>query len=265
MADTPERGADTPERGTDTPERGTGMPERGAGFWAHRGLIAVATGTALAEAGLLLVVAPAARALAPQATALPPLAVFHDLRWLDRAPPSWPLFVLLLAGVLLARSAVNAVLVRLAWPAGSAPPAPLAAWRHALGFTAFACLLLSPLASLTLGLAVLPFSWPFLTTLAVMLLIAVPLSHGGVTGSWWRMLPPPVAVGWLLADVAVLSAAAAAIGGLPAGVALAVTALAGLVNARAWYGLTAAVAARAQRQLAPARRWLPGPARSSPR
>ena len=261
MADTPERGADTPERGTDTPERGTGMPERGAGFWAHRGLIAVATGTALAEAGLLLVVAPAARALAPQATALPPLAVFHDLRWLDRAPPSWPLFVLLLAGVLLARSAVNAVLVRLAWPAGSAPPAPLAAWRHALGFTAFACLLLSPLASLTLGLAVLPFSWPFLATLAVMLLIAVPLSHGGVTGSWWRMLPPPVAVGWLLADVAVLSAAAAAIGGLPAAAALAVTALAGLVNARAWYGLTAAVAPRAQRQLAPAGRWLAGPAR----
>ena len=244
----------------ETPERGADTPERGAGFWAHRGLIAVATGTVLAEAGLLLAVAPAAQALAPQATALPPLAVFHDLRWLDRAPPSWPRFVLLLAGLLLARSAVNAVLVRLAWPAGSAPPAPLAAWRHALGFTAFACLLLSPLASLTLGLAILPFSWPFLATMAVMLLVAVPLSHGGVTGGWWRMLPPPVAVGWLLADVAVLSAAAAAIGGLPTAAGLAVTALAGLVNARAWYGLTAAVAAHAQRQPAAARRWLARPA-----
>ena len=242
----------------ETPERGADTPERGAGFWAHRGLIAVATGTVLAEAGLLLAVAPAAQALAPQATALPPLAVFHDLRWLDRAPPSWPRFVLLLAGVLLARSAVNAVLVRLAWPAGSAPPAPLAAWRYALGFTAFACLLLSPLVSLTFGLAILPFSWPFLATMAVMLLVAVPLSHGGVTGGWWRMLPPPVAVGWLLADVAVLSAAAAAIGGLPAAVALAVTALAGLVNARAWYGLTASVVARTQREPAPARRWLAG-------
>jgi hypothetical protein len=94
-----------------------------------------------------------------------------------------------------------------------------------------------------------------------MLLIAVPLSHGGVTGSWWRMLPPPVAVGWLLADVAVLSVAAAAIDGLPAAAALAVTALAGLVNARAWYGLTGAVAARARRQPDPARRWLAGPAR----
>jgi hypothetical protein len=235
-------------------------PERGAGFWAHRGLIAVATGTALAEAGLLIAVAPAALALAPQVTALPPLAVFHDLRWLYGAPPSWPRFVLLLTGLLLARSAVNAVLVRLAWPRGSAPPAPLAAWRHALGFTALACLLLSPLVSLTFGLAILPFSWPFLATMAVMLLIALPLSHGGVTSSWWRVLPPPVAVSWLLADVAVLSAAAAVIGGLPAA-ALAVTALAGLVNARAWYGLTAAVAARAQRQPAPARRWLAGPGR----
>ncbi len=156
------------------------------------------------------------------------------------------------------------MLVRLAWPAGPDPPAPLAAWRHALGFTAFACLLLSPLASLTLGLAVLPFSWPFLATMAVLLLIALPLSHGGMTGGWWRMLPPPVAVSWLLADVAVLSAAGAAIGGLPA-TALAVTALAGLVNARAWYGLTAAVAARAQRQpaqrQAAATRWPAGPAR----
>jgi hypothetical protein len=259
MADTPERGAGTPQE-AGTPQRGADTPQRGAGFWAHRGLIAVATGTALAEAGLLIAVAPDARALAPQATALPPLAVFHDLRWLDRAPPSWPRFVLLLAGLLLARSAVNAVLVRLAWPAGSAPPAPLTAWRHAAGFTAFACLLLSPLASLTLGLAILPFSWPFLATMAVMLLIAVPLSHGGVTGSWWRMLPPPVAVGWLLTDVAVLSVAAAAIDGLPTA-ALAVTALAGLVNARAWYGLTGAVAAQAQRQPTAARRRLAGPAR----
>ncbi len=236
-------------------------PERGAGFLAHRWLIAAATGTALAEAGLLIAVAPAAVALAPQVTALPPLAVFHDLRWLYGVQPSWPRFTLLLAGLLLARASVNAVLVRLAWPCGQAPPPLLAVWRHALGFTAFACLLLSPLVSLTLGLAILPFSWPFLATMAVMLLIALPLSHGGVTGSWWRMLPPPVAVSWLLADVAVLSVAAAAIGRLPAAAALAVTALTGLVNARAWYGLTVAVAARARREPAPARRWLAGPAR----
>jgi hypothetical protein len=216
--------------------------EAASGFTAHRGLIAFATGAAMAEAGLLIAFAPAARALAPQVTAVPPLAVFHDLRWLYSAQRSWLDFALLLAGLILARSAVNALLVRLAWPRGTEPPAAAAALRCALIFTVFAFLLMSPVVSLTLGVAVLPFSWPFLGTLPVLLLIAVPLSHGGVTGDWWRMLPPPAAVGWLIADFAVLSAAAAAIGRLPAAGTVAVAGLAGLANARAWYGLTGAVA-----------------------
>src|SRR5215471_12422433 len=137
--------------------------ERATGFLAHRGLIAFATGAAMAEAGLLIVFAPAARALAPQVTAVPPLAVFHDLRWLYSAQRSWLEFALLLAGLILARSAVNAVLVRLAWPVAGEAPAPLPALRCALGFTVFACLLISPVASLALGVAILPFpgpSWP---------------------------------------------------------------------------------------------------------
>ena len=212
------------------------------GFLAHRGLIAFATGAAMAEAGLLIAVAPAARSLAPQVTALPPLAVFHDLRWLYSAQRSWLEFCLLLAGLTLARAAVNSVLVRLAWPTSSSPPAPMVALRSALGFTVFACLLLSPLASLTFGMAILPFSWPFLATLPILLLFALPVSHGGMAGTWWRMLPPLAAAGWLLADFAVLSVAAALAGQLPAAAAVPVAGLAGLVNARAWYGLTAAVA-----------------------
>ncbi len=66
---------------------------------------------------MLTAVAPAARALAPQVTALPPLAIFHDLRWLYSTQRSWLWFCLLLAGLLLARSALNTALVRLAWPA----------------------------------------------------------------------------------------------------------------------------------------------------
>ena len=190
-------------------------PEGATGFLAHRGLIAFATGAAMAEAGLLIAFAPAARGLAPQVTALPPLAVFHDLRWLYSAQRSWLEFALLLAGLILARSAVNSVLVRLAWPATGEAPAPLPALRCALGFTVFACLLISPVASLALGVAVLPFSWPFLATLPVMLLIAVPISHGGMAGAWWRRLPSPAAAGWLLADFALLSVAAAVIGRLP--------------------------------------------------
>ena len=225
-------------------------PERAAGFLAHRGLIAFATGAAMAEAGLLIAVAPAARALAPQVTALPPLAVFHDLRWLYSAQRSWLEFALLLAGLMLARAAVNSVLVRLAWPTSESAPAPGVALRTALGFTVLACLLMSPVVSVTFGLAILPFSWPFLGTLPVLLLIALPISHGGMASTWWRMLPPPAAAGWLLADFVVLSAAAAVTGQLPLAATVPVAGLAGLVNARAWYGLTAVVArAHAARSL----------------
>jgi hypothetical protein len=222
-------------------------PRRAAGFLAHRGLLAFAVTAAMAEAALLGVLAPAARSLAPQVTALPPLAVFHDLRWLYSAHRSWLGFTALLAATILVRSAVIALLVRLAWPDRASTPPPLAATRCALGLTVFASLLMSPIVSLTLGVAILPFSWPFLASLPVMLLIALPLSHGGVVNSWWRTLPPLPAVGWMLADFVVLSVAAAAIGRLPAAGAVPIAGLAGLFNARAWYGLTTAVAAAMDR------------------
>ena len=126
----------------------------------------------------------------PQVSALPPLAIFHDLRWLYSTQRSWLWFGLLLAGLLVARSVLNTALVRLAWPAHLTPP-PLAALRGAIVVTALACLLISPLVSLTFGVAILPFSWPFLALLPAMLLIALPLSHAGLAGIWWRTLPPP--------------------------------------------------------------------------
>src|SRR5215831_11934045 len=218
-------------------------------FLAHRGLIAVCCGTAVAEASLLVLFAPAARGLAPQVTALPPLAIFHDLRWLYSAQQSWLWFALLLAGLVAARSALNTVLVRLAWPTHLTPP-PLAALRGALVVTTLVCLLMSPLVSLTFGVAILPFSWPFLALLPAMLLIALPLSHAGAAGAWWRTLPPVSAIWWLLAEFAVLTVAAAAAGALPAPYAVPVAGLAGLVNARAWHGLTAAVARSAGRERA---------------
>ena len=53
-----------------------------------------------------------------------------------------------------------------------------------------------------------------------MLLISLPLSHGGILGSWWRTLPPPRAMYWLLADFVTLSVVAAAIGRLPVAAAI---------------------------------------------
>ena len=228
---------------------------RGDRFLAHRGLIAVCCGTAVAEAGLLVLFAPAARGLAPQVTALPPLAIFHDLRWLYSAQRSWLWFALLLAGLVAARSAMNTVLVRLAWPLHLTPP-PLAALRGALVVTTLACLLMSPLVSLTFGVAILPFSWPFLALLPAMLLIALPLSHAGTAGTWWRTLPPASAAWWLFVEFAVLTVAAAVAGALPVPDAVPVAGLAGLVNAWAWHGLTAAVARSVRPE--PARRELAG-------
>ena len=211
------------------------------GFLRHRGLIALAVCGAAAEACLLSVVAPAARPLAPQVTAFPPLAIFHDLRWLFGYNRSWYGFALACAGLILARAGLSTALIRLAWPRQLPRPSWRAAFGRCAGYTVTASVLLSPVVTLLFGVSLLPFSWPYLAALPAMMLILIPLSHGGLLGSWWRTLPPARAVGWLLASFIVLSAAAAAMARLPAPAAVAVAGLAGVVNARAWYGLAAAV------------------------
>jgi hypothetical protein len=198
----------------------------------------------MAEAALLCWLAPPARSLAGQVTALAPLALFHDLRWIYGYDRSWLGFAVLLAAVLGVRSALNTALARLAWPRDLPMPGWGDMFRSATGLTAVACLLLSPVAALTLGVAILPFSWPFLATVPVLLLISLPLSHGGILRSWWRTLPPPRAMYWLLADFVTLSLAAAAIGRLPVAGAIGVCGLAGVANARAWFGVTRAVVRR---------------------
>ena len=79
-----------------------------------------------------------------------------------------------------------------------------------------------------------------------MLLISLPLSHGGVRASWWRTLPP------VRAPVLAAGRLRGAVGGrrgdrraCPSPRAMPLAGLAGLVNARAWYGLAGAVARRA--------------------
>jgi hypothetical protein len=228
----------------------------GREFLAHRGLIALSAGAVMVEAALLCLVAPSARSLAGQLTAVPPLAVFHDLRWLYGYNRPWFDFALLLAGVIVVRSALNAALIRLAWPAGLAKPPPWVAFQSAATLTMAACLLLSPTVSLTVGVAILPFSWPFLASLAVMLLVSLPLSHGGIVSSWWRTLPPVRAVYWLLADFTLLSVVAAVIGSLPVWAAVPVSGLAGVANARAWFGLVGMAARKPARQPLPRWPWL---------
>ncbi len=231
--------------------------ERSAGgFIRHRGLIAFAVGGAVAETGLLTLLAPGARALGPQVTALPPLAAYHDLRWLFASGQSWFAFIGVLLGVLVLRSAAEAALVRVAWPEQDEVPRPSfgSAFRSFAVLTVLVWVILSPVVTLMFGVALVPFSWPFLGALPILLGTALALSHGGVHQAWWRRLPATGTVVWLLTGFAVLSAVAAALPRLNVAEYLGVAALAGLVNARAWYGVTAS-AVRHTRVVAPTWHW----------
>ena len=156
----------------------TGLPAEG--FLRHRGLILVAVGGAVAEGGLLTLVGPAARPLAPQVTAVPSLAAYHDLRWLFADSQSWLWFAGLVAVVLVVRSALDVALLRLAWPRELPAPRLSRSFASCAALTGLAWLLLTPAATLAFGVAVLPFSWPFLAAFPIMLGIVVALSHGGV-------------------------------------------------------------------------------------
>jgi hypothetical protein len=213
------------------------------GFLRHRGLILVAVGGTVTEGGLLTLVAPAARSVAPQVTALPSVAAYHDLRWLFTDSQSWPWFAGLVAVLLIVRSALDVALLRLAWPSGSAPPRLSRSFASCAALTALAWLLLTPSATLAFGVAVIPFSWPFLAAFPLMLGLVLALSHGGAFEAWWRRLPPVRSVVWLFGSFLALTAAGAVIAHLPTAGALPVIAAAGLVNARAWYGI-AGLAAR---------------------
>jgi hypothetical protein len=222
-----------------------GAQRLAGGFVRRRALILVAAGGAAAEAGLLTLFAPAARAVAPQLTALPALAAYHDLRWLFADSHSWLAFTGVLLAVLAARAGLDTLLLRLAWPDHAPAPRTGRMFLSCLALTALAWVLLTPAATLALGVAVLPFSWPLLAALPIMLGMMLVLSHGGTHPSWWRRLPPLRAVAWLVASFLALSVAGGVITHGGTAEAIAVCAVAGLVNARAWYGM-AAVAARVQ-------------------
>ena len=220
-------------------------------FFRHRGLIAFSAGGAMAEAGVLSYRAPFARPLAPQVTALPPLAAFHDLRWLFAFNQSWLGFTVVLVLLVLARAGVDAVLIQLAWPRQVDPTVPslarprfLTSVVSCIVLTVLVGLVLSPVVTLMFGVALLPFSWPYLAAVPILLGTAVALSQGGVGPAWWRRLPPVRTAAWVIATFLILSLASALMAHLDTAGIVAVAGLAGVVNARAWYGLTAAAVRR---------------------
>jgi hypothetical protein len=228
-------------------------------FFRHRGLIAFAAGGAMAETVVLSFLAPSARSLAPQVTALPPLAAYHDLRWLFAFNQSWLGFTGVFVLLVLARAAVDAILVQLAWPRQSDPGMPdlprprfLTSVVSCAVLTVLVGLVLSPVVTLMFGVALLPFSWPYLAAVPILLGTVVALSQGGVGQAWWRRLPPVRTAAWVIATFLVLSLASALMPHLDTLGIVVVAGLAGVIDARAWYGLTvAAVRRSAERPLHP--------------
>jgi hypothetical protein len=205
----------------------------------------------MAETMLLIFIAPSARPLAPQVTALPPLAAYHDLRWLFAFNQPWLGFTGVLLLLVVARSAVDAVLIMLAWPKGGAGDEPgaeqslprprfMASLVSCAVLTVLTGLVMSPVVTLMFGVALLPFSWPYLAAVPILLGTAMALSQGGVGQAWWRRLPTAGTAAWVIASFGVLSVSSALMARLDAPGVVAVAGLAGVVNARAWYGLTAA-------------------------
>ena len=220
-------------------------------FFRHRGLIAFSAGGAMAEAIVLSYLAPSARPLAPQVTALPPLAAYHDLRWLFAFNQSWLGFTVVLVLLVLARAGVDAVLIQLAWPRqldstvpSLARPRFMTSVVSCIVLTVLVGLVLSPVVTLMFGVALLPFSWPYLAAVPILLGTAVALSQGGVGQAWWRRLPPVRTAAWVITSFLILSLASALMAHLDTAGIVAVAGLAGVVDARAWYGLTAAAVRR---------------------
>src|SRR5260370_17297187 len=150
-------------------------------FFRHRGLIAFSAGGAITEATVLSFLAPSARPLAPQVRARPPLAAYHDLRWLFAFNQSWLGFTGVLVLLLLTRSAMDAVLLQLAWPrkADTRLPRPrfLASVLSCAALTVLVWLVMSPVVTLMFGAALLPFSSPSLAPAPLLLGTAVALSQ----------------------------------------------------------------------------------------
>jgi hypothetical protein len=220
-------------------------------FFRHRGLIAFSAGGAMAEAIVLSYLAPSAQPLAPQVTALPPLAAYHDLRWLFAFNQSWLGFTAVLVALVVARAAVDAILIQLAWPRQPDPAFPslppprfLSSVVSCIVLTVLVGLVLSPVVTLMFGVALLPFSWPYLAAVPILLGTAAALSQGGVGQAWWRRLPPLRTAVWVLATFLILSLASALMTHLDTPGIVIVAGLAGVLDARAWYGLTAAAVRR---------------------
>lgn len=180
-------------------------------------------------------------ALATQGSAPPPFDLFHDLRWIVVYHESWFGFAVELLGALAVRSALLTVLVRAAWPHERVLEPVAVTVRRSVIYVAVVSLLLAPWVGLVFALAVVSLSWLFFVAVPVVLMLAVLVAGGAVTGTWWRR-----ALSWQVVGIVVLTFVAITVFGsllatLPSWWRVPVAMAAGVVNAWLWVRLVDAV------------------------
>jgi hypothetical protein len=201
----------------------------------HRALVVVCTAAAVVEALLVSVFAPTSSlGLATQVTAPPPFGVFHDLRWIVVYHESWLGLGAELLAFVVFRGLLTAVCLRAAWPHNLAPEPWALTIRRSVLFTVIAGVLLAPWVALMFALAVVSLSWLFFVAIPVVLMLALLVHGGAVTGSWWRRTLSARSLGWVLVAFAALSLFGSVMTTCPVWARVPVAALAGLANAWLW-------------------------------
>lgn len=203
-------------------------------------LLLLTTGLAVVEAAALQGIGfTSAIPVAPEVSATPTFAVFHDLRWVwTFAWSPWSTAWMLVA-LFVFRTGTNALIVRLAWPAGVPWPSLPTLLRRSALFTLLAVVALSPWATYTFVSSSAGFSPIMLAAIIGSILTALVLPPGIVTGQWWRRVLPLRTMGWTLLSWVELMAAALAITFAPAWVTVLAAAAGGLFNGWIWQRLVA--------------------------
>lgn len=191
------------------------------------------------------------RALAAQVSAPSPWGEFHDLRWLLVLHDSWLALALEWAAIWAGRSILNALIIIEAWP-GPDRPSLTRQLRRTVPFTLGSSFILLPWAVIAFEVSVIPISWLFFVALPPVVILALVVHHGSVTGAWWHQVPPWRGVAWVACTFLVETVSGMALGAAPAALWVPLAGFGGLFNAWAWRGLVAAVLGHGTD-----RRWVP--------
>ncbi|MDW5322387.1 hypothetical protein [Plantactinospora sp. KLBMP9567] len=203
-------------------------------------LLALTAGPAAVEAAVLSWTANrSALGMAPQAAAANPFGVFHDLRWVFVYHDSWLSFTVALLAAIVVRTLLTVAIVIVAWPPERPRPAVRRLAGTGLAVTAATAFALAPWTSITVAAGATALSWFSIGAVLALLVLALLLQRGPMTGAWWRGLPPPGAVLWAAVTFGALTVGGMVVGLGPGWAAVPLAAAAGAVNAPLWQALVA--------------------------